>query len=364
MRSRRAFTLIELLVVIAIIALLIGILLPALGKARGAARDLVCKTTQRGIAQANLFYANENEDYYSSPVTVGTRYLGWAIVDGDLVFGSDALMSTTTGSTPTSTQDWISPIVGGEMNFPGNRAERTAQLWSALACPAASTYYDVPYGTSEDVDDFERIFQGRGYQQGSYLMPSGFAHLAYDDLTPGSATRAYLISLLDDIGGMSIPPSLSRLRSMLSYSAAPRQPRSFRTRLTRVGTQVSSKVMFADGTRYWEPTDRVLDFDLNPAPGIYGSFTESTPTFRRSIAWGKETSVGEENILLSYRHNRGMNVARFDGSVDKMTAEQAWTDPNPWHPTGTLWIDGDNTDESIQFMEDQNQGRSGPPEIW
>ena len=58
-RRPRGFTLIELLVVISIIALLIGILLPALGAARDVARKIAGLNNLRGLGQITHIYAND-----------------------------------------------------------------------------------------------------------------------------------------------------------------------------------------------------------------------------------------------------------------------------------------------------------------
>ncbi len=62
LNGSRAFTLIELLVVISIIALLVSILMPALGKAKEQAAGTVCLTRQKNLIMAVIMYADDNDD--------------------------------------------------------------------------------------------------------------------------------------------------------------------------------------------------------------------------------------------------------------------------------------------------------------
>ena len=60
-KCSRGFTLIELLVVISIIALLLAILMPALGKAKELAKALVCSTRLKDIGLSMNFYVDDHD---------------------------------------------------------------------------------------------------------------------------------------------------------------------------------------------------------------------------------------------------------------------------------------------------------------
>lgn len=85
-RRSQAFTLVELLVVIGIIAVLIGILLPTLGRAREAANSTKCLSNMRQCGMALVFYASDNKNKWLPPYRMPELTQNYAAGNGPYFF--------------------------------------------------------------------------------------------------------------------------------------------------------------------------------------------------------------------------------------------------------------------------------------
>ena len=130
-----AFTLLELLTVIAIIAVLAGILLPALSRARERARAISCLNNTRQLLVAWQIYAGDNAERL--PYNVG---MAGSSFRTDLNWVNDVMtwdLSPDNTNTATLTQASLGPLVGGNTavyHCPSDQALSSIQLaagWTA-----------------------------------------------------------------------------------------------------------------------------------------------------------------------------------------------------------------------------------------
>ena len=218
--GRAAFTLVELLVVIGIIAILIGILLPTIARARESARRASCLSNLRQVSMAMRFYAHDNRDQVPLGYRSGNKQFN------SMIYAFDEAKLVLFG--------WL--YAGGYMKTP-----------QVFFCPSENeprsmfATADNPWPPGLDGDPSKHAYAGYG------LRPQ--------------------VDIPDDPVSFMLPnavalPRLNRFKNRAIVADLTAMPRRVDTR-HRVGINV----LYGDGSAKWVYR-KAFDDDLRPCVSI------------------------------------------------------------------------------------------------
>jgi len=161
----RAFTLIELLVVIAIIALLIGILLPALGSAKQTAQSVICSSNQRQLVTAWIMYTDDNRGY-------AMPHLRSSGINRQYWYGSENVANQTLDHTKGTLTPYLSAAPGDTSVFECPNQPQDSYNTQGSTNDFTSTYGYNAYGLSPSTTGYFALYNQRTLRVSDLHRPS------------------------------------------------------------------------------------------------------------------------------------------------------------------------------------------------